>query len=301
MNAHIRANLILLGLTIALGAIAYPLAVLAIGRALFPSSSTGSLVADADGKPIGSRHIAQEFKGDEWFQPRPSAAGYNASASGGSNWGASSPKLRDRVARQIGPIAVYRAGTHSTNVQQDIEAWHAAKPDRLATWLKEYPTSAANWLGDSGNARAIEAWTAANPGDFWDTFAARHPGAFPDVENDAIKPTTNGSAIHATYFDSWLRDNPERARDLEPISTDAATASGSGLDPHVTLRNARGQVERVASAWATKTKRDPVEVRDEVAAILAAAAFEPLAGLAGGEPLVNVLEVNFELAKRYKK
>ena len=52
----------------------------------------------------GSRRIAQPFSDARYFQPRPSAADYNAAASTGSNYSASNPLLRDRVARQLGPI-----------------------------------------------------------------------------------------------------------------------------------------------------------------------------------------------------
>ena len=45
----------------------------------------------------GSRLIAQPFEGAKYFQPRPSAVGHNAAASGGSNLAASNPLLRDRM------------------------------------------------------------------------------------------------------------------------------------------------------------------------------------------------------------
>ena len=101
MKAHLRANLVLLGLTVTTCAVLYPLAVLAVGQTLFPTNANGSLVAGPDGKPAGSRLVAQEFKGDEWFHPRPSACAYNAAASGGSNLGANNPKLRERVAADL--------------------------------------------------------------------------------------------------------------------------------------------------------------------------------------------------------
>lgn len=192
MTKHVRANLLLLGLTVAVGSVLYPLAVLAVGQVVFPSNASGSLVAGPDGSPVGSRLVAQEFKGDEWFRPRPSAAGYNAAASGGSNLGANNPKLRERV-------------------------------------------------------------------------------------EEELKTRTEQAGVPA----------------------DAVTASGSGLDPHITRRNAEGQLDRVVAAWATKTNTDPTRVRAVVVEVLQAAAFEPLAGLAGGEPLVNVLDVNLELHRRF--
>ena len=76
------------------------------------------------------------------------------------------------------------------------------------------------------------------------------------------------------------------------------TASGSGLDPQITLTNAQFQLDRVAAKWADVTKRDSADVRKEIDGILQANASAPFGGLAG-EKLVNVLEVNLELCKRY--
>jgi K+-transporting ATPase ATPase C chain len=287
----LRANALLLVSTVALGSVAYPAVLLGVAQ-LVPTTASGSLVLGADGQPVGSRLIAQEFKGDEWFQARPSGVGYNAGGSGGSNLGANNPKLRDRVAHQLGGAASYRPGTRSTTVQADLDAWAAAKPDRLAEWVKAYPDSASGWLGDSGNTKAINAWKAANDGDFWETFAAKHPAAFPSVEADAIKPATSGSAVQAAYFEIWLKENPDRAKEIEATPADAVTASGSGLNPHLTLRAAQAQLDRVASARAAKTGRDPAATRAALESLLRANAFTPMAGLVGGEPLVNVLEVN---------
>jgi K+-transporting ATPase ATPase C chain len=76
------------------------------------------------------------------------------------------------------------------------------------------------------------------------------------------------------------------------------TTSGSGLDPHITLENAEFQLDRVAAKWAADTKGDPAKTRSEIEQILQANASAPFGGLAG-EKMVNVLEVNLELRKRY--
>src|SRR5579872_403062 len=107
MLAHIRANLLLLVLSILACNVLYPVALWVIGQAAFHDKAEGSLIYDKNGKAIGSRLIAQPFSGAGYFQPRPSAASYNAAASGASNWGASQYLLRERVARQLGPIVKY--------------------------------------------------------------------------------------------------------------------------------------------------------------------------------------------------
>lgn len=94
--------------TLVLTGIAYPLVATALAQALFPSRASGSLVRDEQGKVIGSELIGQPFAMPAYFQPRPSAAGqgYDATASGGSNLGATSQKLRDRVSADVARLAM---------------------------------------------------------------------------------------------------------------------------------------------------------------------------------------------------
>lgn len=181
MLHHLRSQLILIVGTLLLCCIGYPLLLLFIGVGLFPSQATGSLLTDAKGTVIGSRIIAQPFKGDEWFQPRPSAVDYNAAGSGGSNLGANNPKLRERVEASL--RTVQATGT---------------------------------------------------------------------------------------------------------VPADAVTASGSGLDPHITLANAQLQVKRVAATRRIDTKQLRTLLDEMKFAV-------PLTQ----EQLIPVLELNLQVSQRF--
>ncbi|MBF4571217.1 potassium-transporting ATPase subunit KdpC [Herbiconiux sp. VKM Ac-1786] len=95
--------------TVVLG-IAYPVAVLGIGQLALPAQANGSIVT-VDGEPVGSSLIGQSFTDadgaalPEWFQSRPSAAGYDASASVASNYGPENPSFLEEIEARRDAIA----------------------------------------------------------------------------------------------------------------------------------------------------------------------------------------------------
>ena len=80
--------------------------------------------------------------------------------------------------------------------------------------------------------------------------------------------------MSADDYAQWREEHPQA--DLAPVPADMVMASGSGLDPHITLKSARDELDRVAAAWAAKTTRDPALLRAEIAAILREKSRSPL-------------------------
>lgn len=99
MLKQLRPALGILGLMTLITGGAYPLLVTAVAQVAFPEQSNGSLLRDDRGQLLGSALLAQSFEGAQWFQPRPSAAGFATVASGASNLAQSNPVLVERIAK----------------------------------------------------------------------------------------------------------------------------------------------------------------------------------------------------------
>jgi K+-transporting ATPase ATPase C chain len=126
--------------TLVLTGLCYPLLMTGLAQLLFPSAAKGSVVHTASGSPVGSALIGQSFSKPWYFQGRPSAAGngYDPLASGGSNLGPSSAKLRERVVADAtrlarenpqapGPIPVELVTASASGLDPHISP-------RAATW-----------------------------------------------------------------------------------------------------------------------------------------------------------------------
>ena len=114
----LRASLVF-AVVILLGmGLLYSLTGTVIGSLLFPQQATGSIV-NRDGKPIGSLLVAQPFADARYFQPRPSAAGYNPMSAAGSNQARSNPDLRKRIDETRAAVAA-RDGIAAQDVPGEL-------------------------------------------------------------------------------------------------------------------------------------------------------------------------------------
>lgn len=92
--------------------VAYPAAVLGVGQLAFPAQAGGSLLVQG-GEVVGSSLISQSFADadgaplPQWFQSRPSAAGYDAGASTGSNLGPENADLVASIQERRASIAAF--------------------------------------------------------------------------------------------------------------------------------------------------------------------------------------------------
>jgi K+-transporting ATPase ATPase C chain len=103
MRKEIVVALRATAVTLVLTGLIYPLFMTGVAQALFSHQANGSFVKDEKGTVVGSAWIGQAFTNPGYLQGRAAAAGngYDPTASGGSNLGPTSKKLRDRVSTDI--------------------------------------------------------------------------------------------------------------------------------------------------------------------------------------------------------
>jgi K+-transporting ATPase ATPase C chain len=153
-----------------------------------------------------------------------------------------------------------------------------------------FPSQAAGSLlyGKDGKAigSTLIGQSFSDPGHFWSRPSATSPQPY----NGIASGGSNQGPLNPALTDAIkLRIQALRAADPDnhaPIPVDLVTASGSGLDPEISLAAANYQAERVARA----RKLDPNAVKALIQKHARGRVFGWL-----GEPRVNVLELNLAL------
>ncbi len=110
----IRLTLVLLVLL----CVIYPLAVAFAGK--FSKGKGGGEKIMKDGKVVGYALIGQSFTSAQYFWGRPSAIGYNAAGSAGSNKGPSNPDYLTEVGERIDTLLKYHPYLHKYQIPADM-------------------------------------------------------------------------------------------------------------------------------------------------------------------------------------
>lgn len=112
MRKNLITSLLYTTVTAVLLGIAYPLLMTGLAQTFFHSKANGQLIT-RDGVIVGSLIIGQPFTGPRYFHGRPSAAGtngYDATSSGGSNYGPTNSKYIDRVEGDVAELQKNNSG-----------------------------------------------------------------------------------------------------------------------------------------------------------------------------------------------
>ena len=130
VRTHLRPAIVLTLLLCVLTGFVYPGIVTGLAQLLFPWQAHGSLVM-ANGRVVGSALIGQPFTKPEYFHPRPSAAGagYDATASAGSNKGPTDRRLADTLVAGAVATAVAEDGAVRGQVPSDMATASASGLD----------------------------------------------------------------------------------------------------------------------------------------------------------------------------
>jgi potassium-transporting ATPase KdpC subunit len=102
IRKQIRPAIVLTVVLFVVTGLLYPGIVAGLGQLFFARQANGSVVT-VRGRVVGSELIGQNFTQPYYFHPRPSAAGagYDATASGGTNKGPTDAKLDTLVAARL--------------------------------------------------------------------------------------------------------------------------------------------------------------------------------------------------------
>ncbi|RFZ92293.1 K(+)-transporting ATPase subunit C [Mucilaginibacter conchicola] len=80
----------------------------------------GGETISVNGKVVGYAAIGQKFDQPKYFWSRPSAVGYNAAGSAGSNKGPSNPDYLKEVSNRIDTLLKYNPGIKRSDIPADL-------------------------------------------------------------------------------------------------------------------------------------------------------------------------------------
>ncbi|GAA2394890.1 potassium-transporting ATPase subunit C [Dactylosporangium salmoneum] len=278
---HLAALRALVVLTVVLG-LAYPLLMVAVARIPGLSGHADGSLVTRDGRHVGSTLIGQSFtdaQGNplrQYFQSRPSAAGagYDPDSTSASNLGPeyvvdTLPNPADKQDKgKQGLLTQVCARSKAVGELEGVDGSRPfCTPGGVGAVLAVYHRDGAT--GPVTRAVSLNEACPARPFvTTWEGVTVECANYGEDYSGGVVTPVRGGAP-----------GNPV-------VPADAVTASGSGLDPHISVAYAQLQVPRVAAA----RHLSQAQVRRLVAEHTDGRTLGFM-----GEPGVNVLELNLAL------
>ena len=297
VRMHWAAFRALLVLTVITG-LAYPVFIWLVAQIPGLHEKAEGSILTANGKPVGSRLIGQLFTDKDgnalpqYFQSRPSAAGngYDPLSSGASN---------------LGPESIVDTPADPAQLAAGKSASDAGFKPSLLTQVCTRSAAVGQLEGVDGSRPFC---TGGGVGAVLSVIGPRdaggnvvHPTRVVSVNEPCQSTQAPFLAIYqgvrvecAKYGEDYSIGQIVPIRGAAPanpaVPADAVTASGSGLDPDISVGYADLQVARVAKARGISAGQVGAVVRDNQDG--------RVLGFMG-EAQVNVLQVNLELDQKY--
>ena len=118
MKSYILQSIRLTAVLMVLLCVVYPLMVAFAGG--FSKGEGGGEKVSVDGKVVGYALLGQSFTQPEYFWGRPSATGYNAAGSAGSNKGPSNAAYLEEVENRIDTLLKYHPNLKKESIPADM-------------------------------------------------------------------------------------------------------------------------------------------------------------------------------------
>ncbi len=118
MKKYVWPSVKLTLVMIILCSVLYPLFIALVAKAA-PGGGKGETVT-VNGKVVGYTKIGQQFTEDKYFWSRPSAVGYNAAGSAGSNKGPSNLDYLKQVQDRIDSFLVHNPGVKKEEIPAEL-------------------------------------------------------------------------------------------------------------------------------------------------------------------------------------
>lgn len=127
MRKYFFPSLMMTAILILICSVIYHLLITALGR-FAPGQGNGEKVY-LHGRVVGYKLIGQKFKEDRYFWGRPSAVGYNASGSGGTNKGPSNPDYLKAVESNIDSFLVHNPEIKRSQIPSELVTYSGSGLD----------------------------------------------------------------------------------------------------------------------------------------------------------------------------